>query len=115
MSKNNVKILTDDELEFLNSRYSFELNGDTILVKIQNYNRVTAHPADVAFSLNTKVRKIDITPDAIKIWNEHFKDKWSLFQVQNAMNILVATYQVPEIDDIEDQLNRGDALIKIVN
>ena len=114
MTKNNVKILTYDEIAFLKSRYYFEVNDNVILVKISNYNRVTAHPADKTFSLNTKVRKIDITPDAIRIWQKHFKRSWSLFEVQNAINILLTTYQVPEVEDIEDQLKRGTAKIKIV-
>ena len=114
MNKNNVKILTNDELNFLKGRYAFELNGDTILVKIQNYNRVTAHPANETFALNTKVRKVDITPDAIEIWDKHFKNKWSLFDVQNAINILIMTYQTPEVEEIEDQLKRGTSKIKII-
>ena len=114
MNKNNAKILTDEELAFLNNRYAFEVTDDTILVKIQNYNRVTAHPIGVTFALNTKVRKVDITPDAVKIWDAHFKDKWSLFEVQNAINILIMTYQMPEINDINDQLVRGTAKIKVV-
>lgn len=114
MSKNNVKILSPEELRYLNNRYAFEINDDMILVKIQNYNRVTAHPLDSTFSLNTKVRKLDITPDAIKIWNEKFKGKWSLFDVQNAINILITTYQTPSSEEIEDQLTRGTAQIKLI-
>lgn len=114
MSRNNAKILTEDELTYLKSRYAFEINDDVILVKIQNYNRVTAHPLSSSFSLNTKVRKIDITPEAVQMWDKHFKKKWSLFDVQNAMNILVMTYQVPEVEEIDDQLHRGTAQIKIV-
>ena len=114
MNKNNVKILTEDELKYLKGRYDFEVNDDVILVKIQNYNRVTAHPLGTTFALNTKVRKIDITPDAIRIWNKYFKASWSLFDVQNAINILIATYQVPELDDIKQQLKRGTTKVKIV-
>lgn len=114
MAKNNAKILTKEELDYLNGRYMFEVNDDMILVKIQNYNRVTAHPLTETFSLNTKVRKIDITPEAISIWHKNFKSKWTLFEVQNAINILITTYQVPEVEDIEDQLKRGTAKIKIV-
>lgn len=114
MNRNNIKILTDDEIKFLNSRYAFEVTDDAILVKIQNYNRVTAHPKNETFALNTKVRKIDITPEAIDAWDTHFKKKWSLFEVQNAINILITTYQVPVVEDIEDQLRRGTTKIKVV-
>lgn len=114
MNKNNVKILTDEELEFLESRYYFEINDNMILVKIHNYNRATAHSIDKSFALNTKVRKIDITPTAIDIWNNYFKDKYSLFKVQNAINILIMTYQTPDVSDVREQLERGTPKIKII-
>lgn len=104
MSKNNVKIITPDELAYLNSRYEFEIMGKNILVKIKNYNRVTAHPLNKSFSLNTKVRKVTITAEVIKVWHESFKDRYSLFDVQNAVNILIATYQLPSVEEILRQL-----------
>lgn len=114
MSRNNIKVMTDDELQFLNNRYMFQVDGSQILVKIQNYDRVTAHPLDKGFSLNTRVRKVDITADAIKLWNDAFKSNYTLFEVQNAINILISTYQTPSFEDIADQLKRGNAEIKIV-
>ena len=104
MSKNNVKIITKSELEYLNSRYDFEVSGNAILVKIKNYNRVTMHPLGKSFSLNTKVRKVTITPDAVNVWQTHFKSKFSLFDVQNAINVLIATYQLPSPEEILIQL-----------
>lgn len=112
MGKNNAKVISESEMTYLNSRYIFTIDGSQILVKIQNYDRVTAHLMSKGFSLNTKVRKIDITPEAIKLWNESFKDKYSLFEVQNAINTLVSTYQQPSFEEVADQLKRGSAKIK---
>lgn len=114
MSKNNTKVISYDDMLFLNGKYDFEIDGSSILVKIKDYNRVTAHPVNNTFSLNTKVRKIDITPQAIRLWDSKYKNKHSLFEVQNAINILISTYQEPSDDDIDDQLKRGDAKIRIV-
>ena len=114
MSRNNVKVITETEMQYLNSRYMFQVDGSQILVRIQNYDRVTAHPLDKGFFLNTKVRKIDITPEAIKLWNESFKSKYTLFEVQNAINILISTYQMPSFEDIAEQLKRGNAEVKVI-
>ena len=114
MGKNNIKVISSSEMEYLNSRYSFSIEGNQILVKIKNYNRVTAHPANASFSLNTKVRKLDITPEAVKLWNDSFKDKHSLFEVQNAINILISTYQTPSFEEVAEQLKRGTAEIKTI-
>ena len=114
MGRNNVKAISDSEMQYLKTRYSFQIDGSQIFVQINGYNRVTAHPVDKAFSLNTKVRKVDITPLAIKLWSESFKDKYSLFDVQNAINTLLSTYQTPSFEDVADQLKRGDAKIKVI-
>ena len=114
MGRNNAKVISDSEMSYLKSRYVFEVDGSQILVKIQNYDRVTAHPLTKGFSLNTKVRKIGLTSEAIKLWDESFKDKYSLFEVQNAINTLISTYQQPSFEDVADQLKRGNAKVKVI-
>ena len=114
MSHNNLKALSKSEMKYLNGRYSFELEGSQVLVRINNYNRVTAHSVNERFSLNTKVRKIDITPEAIRMWKNKFMHKYTLLDVQNAINTLISTYQMPDIVDVESQLKRGTAEIETI-
>lgn len=101
----NLKMLTKDELDYINNNYSFELVGDYIIAKFNSYNRKILHSINEDFTLNTKARKITITAHAIKLWIEHFKDNYSLIDVQNAINTLIITYQNPSDFEVGNQLN----------
>lgn len=103
--KNNARVLTEEELKFFNDKYSFEIRDDLVFVKTSNFNRLTVHKAVKGFSLSTSIRKLTISSDAINAWNEHFREKYSLIDVQNAINKLIVMYQVPSIDDLKKLLN----------
>lgn len=113
MSK-NLKALTKDELEFLNSKYKFKLMDNYVVVSCVGFDRKVLHEIDKPFTLTTPIRRITITPKAIKCWIEQFKDKYSLLEVQNSINTLIITYQDISIDDIKIILERNNSLIKIV-
>lgn len=104
MPANNIRILNDVELHTLNSKYSFKYEGGVILVSTSNYSKITAHTLDKKFYLNTKIGKMTITVEAIKQWVENFKDKYSLIDVQNAINTLIVTYQQHTTSEIEAQI-----------
>lgn len=113
----NLKALTDEELAYLQKTYKFELMGDYIAVSCSTatgatYNRKTLHIVSEPFTLSTKVRKITITTQAINLWIDKYKDNYSLMEVQNAINLLIITYQDVTEQNIETQLKRGQAKIE---
>lgn len=102
----NIKALTDDELKFVVERYEFSDMGDSVLVKTGN--RHTLHSKDTGFSLLLPIgrRRIKITPKAIGLWLDGYKNKYSLIEVQNAINTLVVTYQSVTAENLSGQLKR---------
>lgn len=97
MRKNNLKLLTLDQLNELKSIYYFELDklNKNILVCNTNYNRKTPHPINNHFTLNSKVRVIRVSKEAIKIWIE-LEQKYNLFDIQEVICILV--FMLQDID-----------------
>lgn len=89
MPANNTKLLTKRELKNLKDRYYFCLNesGTKIIVGNKYYKRETYHPISEGFSLNSKVRIIRLSKEAIKIWLE-LEQKYNLFEIQQVINIL---------------------------
>ena len=107
----NLKLLTDDELVFLINHYDFEYNGFVYARKI-GCNRITCHDAKKPFIILSDVRKITISPQAMHYWIKYFNRKYSLFEVQNAINFLIITYQNISRNEIKAQLKRQEFKIK---
>lgn len=109
----NVKALTPDEMRFVLNKYKFEAAGDYIIVRANN--RSTAHPSNKGFSLLLPLerRRVKITPKAIAIWEKNYVGKYSLLEVQNAINVLTVTLQPASEDEIGSQLIRARS--KIMN
>lgn len=106
MAGNNIKLLTDRQLVALDEKYSFDIDGEDIIVKVKDYNRETRHPIDKSFSINSKIRKITLSSDAILIWSQFYKSgPYSLFEVQNAINKLYLTYQDITITNVKKILS----------
>ena len=112
----NLKALTDEELDYLRETYQFDVMGDYLVVSCvvngQVYNRKTLHNKNESFNLTTKMRKITITPQAIEMWLEKYKDNYSLIEVQNAINTLIITYQPLNDEEMLNQLSRKGSKIK---
>lgn len=105
MSKSNIKLLSKEERQFFHNNYSFELQGNFILVKFRNYGRVVAHSIDKQFSIVSKVRKITISTEAIKLWIDKFRNTpYTIVDIQNAMNALIIGYQPTAYDEVKNQL-----------
>ena len=102
--KGNIKALTNDEMKFINEKYEFKLTDYGILV-IAN-GRKTLHERDQSFSLLLPLerRRIKITKMAIDLWSEKYIDKYSLIEVQNAINTLAVTSQSVAEYTIDEQL-----------
>ena len=110
----NVRALTKDELDFLNSKYLFEYVQGYVVTSCAGFGRKVMHDINQGFSLNTPIRKIKITKDAIDFWINEFKDEYTLLDVQNAISSLIVTYQDISLDDIKTVLQRKDSLVKVI-
>ena len=116
MKINNIRILTKQELAELEKSYIFEISGDKILVKSIRFSDGYAHSLNESFSLNMPKYKTKITFSvfAINTWNTDFKSKYSLFKVQNAVNILQILHQSLTVNNIKNILERESVEIKII-
>lgn len=103
----NTKALTNEELEFVMGKYKFELFDDYIVVCTNG--RRTLHKKDDSFSLLLPLerRRIKITKKAIDIWIDKYQNKYTLIEVQNAINTLVVTFQNVTNDSLDGQLERS--------
>lgn len=104
MPKNNIKLLDRFELEQFVEKYSFELSGSFVIVKVKDFNRPTLQSKFKIFSIYCKGRYLNITPEAIELWENNFQDK-NLIEVQQAINKLALMYQSPNQKDIAKILN----------
>ena len=89
----NVKVLTKQELQYFKHKYKFELKEKSFFVYVNGYNRVTQHTFDRRLNIVTSVRRIIVSIEALTYWREHFYDKFSPIEVQNAMNFLKISYK----------------------
>lgn len=116
MSRNNVKLLTDQQRIDLKSEYYFEHEDGFILVKLYHYGRVTKHPDDKPFHINSPIRKVCFSMDAIDIWKELYKDektRMSLIDVQQAVNSLYVTYQPISLESVKQFLQHSNKVHQI--
>lgn len=102
MTRNNIKLLTPAQLDKLNEKYIFDVDDENIIVRLRNYNRITKHPKNKTFHINSKIRKVCFSLDAINIWlsiRESYKN-YSLFDVQQAVNTAYITYRPIDIQNV---------------
>lgn len=105
----NIKPMTLDELRYFIDRYEFSIINDFVLVLCKDGGKKTFHNINEGFRLTSPMRKVNIHKDAILLWKEKYYGKYSLVEVQNAMNTLLVTYQVLNDTQLENQLNRTHA------
>jgi len=91
MPKHTV-ILTKDELKEFNS-YSVETRNRNLYITPSNWNRTTVHPMNKDFIVQSKSRKIILHTYSMKIWSKYFKNEYSVFDIENAINTLTILYQ----------------------
>lgn len=103
--KPNIKILTKDELKTFNDYYKISYQNNMILVEPKDFSRITVHKSNETFYLLRNKRRITITTNAINLWKKEFKDKYTLIEVQNAMNALFISYQnTLDKENVENQI-----------
>lgn len=113
----NIKILNDEEVNFLKDSFFFEIKDDLILVSSTKLNRLTAHKKTENFKLNFKLKKNYswlISSLAVQMW-ESINDEYSLIEIQNIINKLIVMYQDPSRKDILNLLERKDEKIIKIN
>lgn len=103
MRATNCRVLTKNELNYINNKYSFYIDGDSIVTKCKNTTRVTCRPKNEKFSINIRcLRKITYSKLAIEMF-ERFQNngvnEFTLTDIQNAINFCYLTYQ--KIDDAQ--------------
>ena len=112
----NLRALTDDELLYLTKNYEFEDLGKYIVVSFKGDSRKTKtlHDSSEGFSISSKVRRINITKDAIDLWTSNYVYQgYSLIEVQNAINTLIVTYQDLTPEELDNQIRKNH--LKILN
>lgn len=103
MPDNNRKTIDGVTLSKLNAMYYFEYDAknDVIITKLSTCKRTTVHDASQSFHINAKRigRKVVFSTTAINIWKSFCVDgklnRYSLFDIQNAVNKLKIMYQEP--------------------
>lgn len=105
---NNMKLLTSEELSKLKDIYRFELDEskENVVVVNNYYTRSTPHPISDNFTLNSKVRVITISKEAIKVWLE-LEQKYNLFEVQQVVYILQMMMQKVDTTLVEELLDKN--------
>lgn len=117
----NLRALTDEELEYVNQEYIFDLIKDStgkqqIIVSTRSYpNRKTLHDVNNKFIISTKQRKVTISKEAIQLWINEYRPEYSLIEVQNAISTLIVTYQGLGKKVIDEQLERKSSRIENKN
>lgn len=111
MTKNHIKLLTGSEQRAFNEKYKFTVTDNKIAVSVSGYNRITLHDIDKPFMINSKIRKITFTVEAINLWLM-LKDDHSLVDVQQAVNYLIVSYQPVTVKNV---LKALDFHLKVKN
>lgn len=115
MPKNNIKLLTKDQLKDFNDKFNIVYDDNDVIVKFYDYARVTRHERGKDFEVNAKhIRKIKFTTQAIEIWIELCKagKKHTLVDVQNVVNLLIITFQKIDVESVKRALSKPDAKIR---
>ena len=120
MPDNNRKALDDMTLYKLKAMYTIEYDepSNSIVVGLTTCKRKTSHPADKQFCINCKKlkKKIVFSLLAIEFFKEFSKDKkmnkYTLFDVNNAINKLKIMYQKPDRDNVSNLLRNDFRGIK---
>lgn len=111
--KPNIKLLTNRERIELKNRYSFVDCGDNVLVITKGGKLRVPHPKGETIVLNSSVRKVSITPEAVSYW-ERMRDI-NLFDLQHTINALYVSYQPINEGNIRRYYNNSIKQILTIN
>lgn len=104
-NSSRLRLLSKTERQYFNNNYNFKLHDNMLLVSKKDFNRVVAHSITSDFCINSPIRKIKISAEAIQMWKTYFeKSKYSVVDIQNAINILTMSYQKIGYEEVVSQL-----------
>ncbi len=116
MKRNNVKLISTDDLTAMKEKYEFELDssGKSILVRTNTTSRLTYHNSDEPFRINIVGKRVVVfSVDAINIWKELYpKYNYSLLEIQNVVNKLYITFQEITTENVLKLLSEEDTKTK---
>lgn len=107
MTAGNTKALTSSELDFVLSKYEFELVGDYVIVKANQRKTLHDKHQDFSLLLPLERKRVKISTRAIDLWERKYIGEYSLIEVQNAMNALQVMFQSPNEANVDDWLKRA--------
>lgn len=116
MARNNIKLLTERQRLALKEKYYFEYEPGYVVVKLHDYGRSTKHPDDRPFHINSTIRKLIFSVDAINIWKQLYDDektRTSLIDIQHAVNSLSVMYQPVNLDTVKKFMKDSVKIKKI--
>ena len=122
MPANNYRVLSQNILSKLNSKYiiKYDKDANNIVVSLSTCRRVTVHDANKPFHINAKSlkKKVCFNMTVIDIWKELSQERkysiYTIFDVQNAANLLKVMYQPITKQKIIEQLKHKFEGIKKV-
>lgn len=120
MPDNHRKLLEPNFIEKLKLMYEFVYIPERNIIETHfpKLNKITERPADKKFLILVKKfgKKIIFNLDVIEFWKEFQQTenlkKYSLFEINNAVNFLKITYQEPSREKIIDILKNGIQTLK---
>ena len=117
----NKKILSEHDLDFLESKYTITYNSSTnmLFVQLNGCNRCTAHSVDKKLTMTVlsgcSIKRITFSKEMINMWlqlNESEDVQCSLFKVHQMTTKLYLTYQDVTLKNVKNLINRGTTEIK---
>lgn len=105
-----IKILSDEDLEYLNKKYEINVKDDYLTIRTAHHNRLLFHTLDEKIRIRYGDKTMMLTPIAVKYWKDNFTN-FTLIDVQNAINTLSVLAQDISIETIENLLKRRHSKI----
>lgn len=106
--RNHIKLLTLEQVQEFKNKFTFEFDGENVIVKCRDYKRETRHPADKAFTINSKIRKLTFWAEAIEIWAHlSYDDSANLVDVQDICSRLALMYQPITVENVKKMLENN--------
>lgn len=114
MNKNgskNYKVFDEETIRKFENRYEVQYKNPFIIVNVKGKEMYRAYKAKKQFRIYLDpynlTLKMTILPLAVQYWNKDFKDKYSLFRVQNTMNILNLLHEEITEDNVKAELEKS--------
>lgn len=110
MNLRNIHALSNEEIDLFNKKYKASIQGKyLILVSNTGKREITlAHKLTDKFPIFAGDKKLFIQPLAIDYWKKYFVNKFTLFEVQNAINSLLVFKQKVDENSINNYLKGNE-------